>query len=170
MKLLKTGTDQELTIERVLHAKSYALTLNKTLCTGCGICVEACPREAMETKTFPKVEGGKTQSPTVQIDEEKCHYCGICDSICPFGAIDVMVDGQHLISVVERESFPQLIREIEVDATKCDLDCTECEEACPLELIQVNVQGPSGKKVQDVESWPDREELQVVVDIDRDLC
>jgi len=170
MKLLKTETDEELTIERVLQAKRYALTLNKGLCTGCGICKEICPREAIEIKKFPRTEENKMKPPTIDVDEQKCHYCGMCDPICPFGAIKVKVDGEHLISVVEMESFPQLIREIEVDATKCDLDCVECEEACPLELIKVSVQTPDGKIVRDIESWPDRESLKVVVDIKKELC
>ena len=156
MKQLKTQTDKELTIERVLHAKQYALTLDKELCTDCGICVEICPREAIEIKKSPKAEGDKTMSPTIDIDEQKCHYCGICDPICPFGAIEVMVDGEHLVSVVEAESFPQLIREIDVDTTKCDLDCVECEEVCPLELIKVTVQDPDGEKVEDIESQLDK--------------
>ena len=170
LKLLKTETDKELTVERILHAKHYALTLNKALCKGCGICEEICPREAIEIKKIPKAEGNKMRPPTIYIDEQKCHYCGMCDPICPFGAIEVKVDGEHLASVVEKESFPQLIREINIDTPKCDLDCIECEEACPLELISVSVQGPDGEKVEDIESWPDKENLRVVVDIEKDLC
>ena len=170
LKLLKTETDKDLTVERILHAKHYALTLDKALCTGCGICKEICPREAIEIKKFPKEEGDKVKPPTIDVDEQKCHYCGMCDPICPFGAIEVKVDGEHLISVVEKESFPQLIREIDVDTTKCDLDCVECEEACPLELIKVSVQTPDGEKVKDIESLPDKEKLRIVVDIEKDLC
>ena len=170
LKLLKTETDNELTIERVLHAKRYALTLDKGLCTGCGICLEVCPREAIEIKKLPKADGDKLKPPTIDIDEEKCHYCGMCDPICPFGAIKVKVDGEHLISVVETESFPRLIRDVDIDTTKCDLDCVECEEACPLELIKVSVQTPDGKTVKDIESRSHKENLKVVVDIKKELC
>jgi len=170
MKLTKTETDNELTIERVLHAKRYALTLDRRLCTGCGICMEICPREAIEIKKFAKVDGIKLKPPAMDIDEEKCHYCGMCDPICPFGAIKVKVGGEHLISVVETESFPQLIRDIDVDTNRCGLDCVECEEACPLELIKVSVQTQDGKTAKDIESWPDKENLKVAVDIKKDLC
>ena len=170
MKLLRTETDKELTVERVLHAKRYALTLDKELCTGCGICKEICPREAIEIKKIPKAEGTKVKPPTIDVDEQKCHYCGMCDPICPFGAIGLKVDGEHLISVVETESFPQLTREIDVDTTKCDLDCVECEEVCPLELIKVSVQSPDGEPVKDIESRSDKEHLKVVVNIEKDLC
>lgn len=170
LKLLKTETGKELVIERVLHAKHYALTLDKELCTGCAMCKEICPREAIEIKKFPRTRGDKMRIPTVDIDEEKCHYCGMCAPICPFGAIAVKVDGEHLISVVKTESFPQLIRDIEVDTTKCPLDCVECEEACPLELIKVSVQTGEGEKVRDIEAWPDKENLKVIVDIEKGLC
>lgn len=170
MKLLKTETDNELAVERVLHARRYSLTLDKTLCTGCGICKEICPKEAIEIKTVPKADGEKAKPPTIDVSEEKCHYCGICESICPFGALKVRVDGEHVIPVIKTESFPQLLREIEVDTTKCDVGCVDCEEACPLNLIKVTVRTPDGEEVKDVESRPDKENLTVDVEIKKDLC
>jgi len=170
MKLLKTETENQLVVKRILHAKCYSLTLDKALCTGCGICKEICPREAIEVKTVPKVEGDKARPPTIDVSEEKCHYCGICESICPFGALKVTVDGEHVIPVIKSESFPQLLREIEVDTTKCDVDCVDCEEACPLNLITVTVQTPDGKEVKDVKSRPDKEKLKVNVEIKKALC
>ncbi|MHA2315393.1 MAG: 4Fe-4S binding protein, partial [Candidatus Hermodarchaeia archaeon] len=50
MKELKTETENMLTIERILHAKRYSLTLDKILCVGCEICQIVCPREAIEIK------------------------------------------------------------------------------------------------------------------------
>jgi len=170
MKLMKTDTDNELTVERILHAKRYSLTLDKTLCTGCGICKEICPREAIEIKKVPKAEGEKAKPPTINVSEEKCHYCGICESICTFGALKVRVDGEHVIPVIKTESFPQLLREIEVDTTKCDVGCVDCKEACPLNLIKVTVRSPDGEEVKDIESRLDKENLRVDVEIKKDLC
>jgi 4Fe-4S ferredoxin len=170
MKLLKTETENQLVVERILHAKRYSLTLDRTLCTGCGICKEICPREAIEIKTVPRAEGEKAKPPTIDVDEKKCQYCGICESICPFGALKVRVDGEHVIPVIKTESFPQLLREIEVDTTKCDAGCVECEEACPLNLIKVTVRTPDGEEVKDIESRPDKENLTVDVEIKKDLC
>jgi len=170
MKLLKNETENELTIEMILHAKRYSLTLNKTRCTGCGICMEICPREAIEIRKTPKVEGEKAKPPTIDISEEKCHYCGMCDPICPFGALKVRINGEHMIPVINNESFPQLIREIEVDTTKCDLDCVDCEKACPLELIKVSVHAPDGEEVTDIASRQNKENLTVTVDIEKDFC
>ena len=170
MKLLKRETEKELIVERVLHAKRYSLTLNKTWCTGCGICVVVCPREAMEIKRVPKVEGGGAKPPIIDIDEQKCQYCGICNTLCPFGALEHRVDGKPWIAVVETESFPQLVRDIRVDTQKCEVGCVECEEVCPLELIKVGVQTPDGEEVTDVESRPHREGLVVVVDLNQVHC
>jgi len=170
MKLLKNETENELTIEMILHAKRYSLTLDKTTCTGCGICTEICPREAIETKKTPKADGEKTKPPTIDISEEKCHYCGMCDPICPFEALKVEINGEHMIPVIDSKSFPQLIREIEVDATKCDLDCVDCEKACPLNLIKVSVHDANGEEVTDIKSRPNKENLTVSVDIEKNFC
>ena len=169
MKLLKNETENELKIEMILHAKRYSLTLDKTRCPSCGICMEICPREAIEIKKTPKGDGEKVKPPTVDINEEKCHYCGICDSICPFGALKVRINEEHVVPVIDSESFPQLIREIEVDATKCDLDCIECEKECPLNLIKVRVVAPNGE-VTDIASRPSKENLRIMVEIKRDFC
>jgi len=170
MKQLKTETENELKVERILHAKRYALTLDKNLCTGCGICKIICPRESIEIKAIPKTVGQKVKHPAINVDEQKCHYCGVCNSMCPFGALKVQVDGQHVIPVIKTESFPQLIREIEVDTKKCKLDCVECEKACPLKLIKVSLQTPDGKEVTDVKSASNKENLSVFVNVKKDLC
>jgi len=173
MKQLKTETENELKVERILHTKRYALTLDKNLCTGCEICKIVCPREAIEIKTIPKTAGQKAKHPIINVDELKCHYCGVCNSMCPFGALKVQVDGQYIIPVLKTESFPQLIREIEVDTKKCKPDASalaECEEACPLKLIKVSWRTPEGKEVADVKSIPNLENVSVSIDIKKDLC
>jgi len=173
MKQLKTETENELIVERVHHAKRYSLTLDKGLCVGCEICKIICPKEAIEIKAFPKVEGDKAKRPVIDINEQKCHYCGMCDVICPYGAVTVRTNGEPVIPVVKTESFPQLLREIEVDATKCEVGCVECEEACPLSLIKVTVRTPEGEEIQDLESIESRsnkDKLTVTVDIKKELC
>jgi len=173
MKQLKTETENELIVERVHHARRYSLTLDKGLCVGCEICKIICPKEAIEVKKFPKVAGDKAKRPVIDINEQKCHYCGMCDVICPYGAVTVRTNGEPVIPVVKTESFPQLLREIEVDATKCEVGCVECEEACPLSLIKVTVRTPEGEEIQDLESIESRsnkDKLTVTVDIKKELC
>jgi len=170
IKELKTENQGDLTIQRLLHAKHYELTLNKTLCVGCEICKITCPREAIEIKKHPKQQGQRTQRPTFDVSAQKCTYCGMCESICPFDALRTKINGQHLASVVEKESFPTLIHEIEVDETKCTPDCVECEKTCPLYLIKVNLITPDNKEIsrKEAESYPNRNRLRVHVDIKKE--
>jgi len=154
----------------VLHTKRYSLTLNKNKCTGCGLCMEICPREAIEVTRTPKAEGEEAKPPTVAISKEKCNYCGMCEAICPFGALSIRINGEHVVPVVNSESFPQLVREITVDETKCGLECLDIEEACPLNLIKVSVHTKDGKEVTDVTSRTNKKNLKVTVEIDKESC
>jgi 4Fe-4S ferredoxin len=154
----------------ILHAKRYSLTLNKNKCVGCGVCMEICPQEAIEVTRTPKAKGEEAKTPTVTISKEKCHYCGICEAICPFAALTTKINGEHVIPVVKSESFPQLIRKITVNETKCGLECTKIEEPCPLDLIKVSVHTKDGKEVKDASSRADKKNLRVTVEVDRESC
>jgi 4Fe-4S ferredoxin len=158
-------------LEWVLHVKDYKLILDKNRCAGCQICSLACPKEAIKVEKRLKLNGEKTSKPLVDVDLAKCNFCGICDILCPYGAIDVNLDGKHILSVVEKESFPQLIRDIQVDTGKCPIDCIECEEACPLDLIKVSWLTPDGKAVESVSALePEKSEPKLKVDIQREHC
>ncbi len=50
--------------------------VDETKCTGCGICLNVCPVEAISM-----IDG------KAQIDKEKCTNCGVCASACPINAI-----------------------------------------------------------------------------------
>jgi dissimilatory sulfite reductase (desulfoviridin) alpha/beta subunit len=45
--------------------------INKEMCTGCGICVEECPADAITLEDDGAV-----------IDEEECIRCGNCHDVC----------------------------------------------------------------------------------------
>lgn len=53
-----------------------ALKVDAEKCTGCGICVEGCPVEAISLKNDKAV-----------IDESTCIECGLCVDECPNDAI-----------------------------------------------------------------------------------
>lgn len=52
------------------------LRVNKTICLGCGLCVRACPLEAIS------LVGG-----IAVIDRKRCNTCGACVEACRQGAI-----------------------------------------------------------------------------------
>jgi heterodisulfide reductase subunit A len=52
--------------------------VNTELCNGCGLCIPACPSQAISLD--PK-------SGCVIVDEVRCQSCGECMAICPVGAI-----------------------------------------------------------------------------------
>ena len=138
MKLTFTETEEQMIIERILYTRRYSLILDKNRCVGCEICQIICPREAIEIIKPVKTEGEKLKHPSIKVDEKKCSFCGICDAICPLGAFALKINGDETVPVLEKESFPHLIRQVEVDESKCPSDCDECQKACPFNLIQVS--------------------------------
>jgi 4Fe-4S ferredoxin len=153
LKALKKDAADALTLEWVLQVKNYRLTLDKNRCVGCQICSLACPKEAIKTQKQPKIEGLKTQKAKIDVDLAKCNFCGICDVTCPYGAIKVTLNGSNDLSILAKDSYPTLVREIKVNTSHCPTECVECETACPLKLIKVTqTQG------------------QVNLDIDKEHC
>ena len=172
LQTLKKDAADALTLEWKLQVKDYRLTLDKKRCVGCQICTLACPKEAIKTQKQPKPAHGKAVKAKVDVDLTKCNFCGICDVTCPYGAIQVTLNGKHDLSILAKDSYPQLAREILVDTSKCDKECTECESACPLELINISKVGFDGQPIQDFNalSPTEKQRVQLEVDIQKDAC
>ncbi len=172
LKAVKKDSTDTLTLEWILHVKRYKLALDKERCVGCQICSLACPKDAIKIEKQPKVQGQKAKKALVEIDLEKCNFCGICDISCPYGAIKLTLNGEHVLSVLDKESYPQLIRDIKVDTHKCPKDCVECEDACPLSLIKITRVGYDGNPVENVTSLTpsQRKRVQINLDIQKEYC
>lgn len=172
LKRLKNDTADTLTLEWVLHVKNYKLTNDRKRCVGCEICTLACPKEAIKLEKQPKTIGEKAKKAWVDIDLAKCNFCGICDVACPFGAMKMTLDGQHVLSVVEKESFPQLIRDIRIDAGKLNISRVDGEKACPLGLIKVNRPLADGRPIDtSATNIPEEnQDVRVNFEIDKDHC
>jgi len=172
LRTTKKETDQSLSLEWALHVKNYQLNLDKNKCVGCQICTLACPKEAVKTTKPTKTQQQKTQKATVDIDLAKCNFCGICDATCPYGAIKLTIDGKHILSVIEKQSFPTLIRDIQADPSRFPTNHKEAEDACPLSLIKITYSTPDGKPTEDPTSLtePDRSWYKTNINIDKDHC
>ena len=55
-----------------------AVKIDKEKCTGCGLCVDTCPCEAIEVKDGVAV-----------INEDECTECQVCIDECANGAISI---------------------------------------------------------------------------------
>jgi Fe-S-cluster-containing hydrogenase component 2 len=56
--------------------------IDRSICTGCGKCVDVCPPRAIEL-----------HHKKAHIEEEFCEECGYCAPECPFQAIVVPFPG-----------------------------------------------------------------------------
>ncbi len=112
------------------------LILNTDTCTGCGVCAESCPEEAITVSMVgaTKREKGITYASPIEIDQEKCSYCGVCQIMCPFDALTLTVDGVERLPILEKEGFPQYDQVANIDQEKC-IKCTICEDVCPRDAI-----------------------------------
>jgi 4Fe-4S ferredoxin len=172
LQIVKKETAEELSLEWVLHVKNYKLSLDRNTCVGCQICSLACPKEAIKTEKQAKTHGEKTHKAKVDVDLSKCNFCGICDITCPYGAIKVTVDGKHVLSVLDKESFPQIIRDIKVDPTKFSPYGNKGKDLCPLNLIRVHFLTADGRPVENIGFLGESERRGITanVEVDKEHC
>jgi NADPH-dependent glutamate synthase beta subunit-like oxidoreductase/NAD-dependent dihydropyrimidine dehydrogenase PreA subunit len=64
------------------QSRGFSVTVNQSLCRGCGRCLQACPYQAVGLKA----NGASGFSAVV--DEALCKGCGNCISVCPSNAAD----------------------------------------------------------------------------------
>jgi 4Fe-4S ferredoxin len=155
LKMLKTDDGKTLHIERNLYTKRYVLEVDRDICKGCATCEQLCHTGAITVEPREKeVIDGKERAVKawIDIDETLCDHCGMCEGICPYNAITHTVNDEPIILVVEKGSFPQYIREVEIDESKLDKSHVETD-GCPLHLITVTANGDTTVEL-DLEHCP----------------
>jgi heterodisulfide reductase subunit A len=58
------------------------------LCSGCGVCIKACPFNAIEEEELLD-KRRKTKRVVARVIEGVCTGCGNCTAVCRMGAIDL---------------------------------------------------------------------------------
>ncbi|MBI2916362.1 MAG: glycyl-radical enzyme activating protein [Chloroflexi bacterium] len=66
------------------QAPDPVLVFQAAKCTGCGLCIEACPLRALQLVQDPEGNGAG-----VQIDRSRCQPCQACVASCPDDALQV---------------------------------------------------------------------------------
>jgi len=124
-----------------LYTESAELLYSGDECSGCGICVSVCPKDAMmlqavEPEIKERVDEYKEiirgRDP-IRLDADKCALCGVCAAICPRNALKIMFKGEEKQLIVEGGGLPDKIEfrgKIETDPTKCPCSCTICKDIC----------------------------------------
>jgi len=72
-------------IERLhpVRQRARRAVVNRLRCTGCGMCGEICPYDAVRVNYLAVV------------DAQRCTGCGLCVQNCPQGAIRLIGEGQE---------------------------------------------------------------------------
>ena len=174
-KIKEIESKKTFRLERNLLSSFSSLVLDKESCNGCGICVEVCPKEAITQDTGVVEKGVFVKKPKINIDSKSCILCGECVALCPLKALVMKVDGEEISIVEKNESFPSLLKGIEVlketvsvyddgcfsldtlhktdhtELSRCSPECeVRCQNECPTEAISVSAQRSDSGNIEKI--------------------
>jgi electron transport complex protein RnfB len=121
------------------------------ICTGCGVCVDMCPRNLIElydasAEVFVMCKSHDKGAQVRKICEVGCVACGACERVCPYEAV-VVKEG---LAVIDHEKCkkcglcarqcPYNVISAEKKTNRAFITdacngCTICEKVCPVNAI-----------------------------------
>ena len=76
-------------------------------CAGCSICVELCPKKALQEGPLLEIAKG-LDAPPVLIDLDACVFCGMCVNFCPLKAFQMTVLEKRPVNEVAGKAAAQI--------------------------------------------------------------
>ncbi|MDI6733413.1 MAG: CoB--CoM heterodisulfide reductase iron-sulfur subunit A family protein, partial [Planctomycetota bacterium] len=75
--------------------------INELLCTGCQMCINACPYKAIELKDIRNRQGQLIRQ-VARVNEGLCQGCGVCVAVCPSKCPD-------LAGITEEQVYAEIV-------------------------------------------------------------
>jgi len=81
-----------------VHTTNYLPDIDTSACTGCGLCIDVCPVDAIGLVSENGTED--TAADVARVNEDICLGCGVCVRNCPVSAIRLTERDQRVITPV----------------------------------------------------------------------
>ena len=103
------------------------------ICTGCSLCVSACPNKVLQPAFLEYGLIGVMQ-PNMSYHKGLCEFdCTLCSEVCPTGAIvPITMEQKHLLQIGQVQ-FEKKNCVVETEKT----DCGACSEHCPTKAVHM---------------------------------
>ena len=103
------------------------------ICTGCSLCVSACPSKVLQPSFLEYGLAGMLQ-PHMDFHAGLCNFdCTTCGEVCPTGAIRPLTVDQKHVTQIGKAHFIKANCIVETDGT----DCGACSEHCPTKAVHM---------------------------------
>jgi Pyruvate/2-oxoacid:ferredoxin oxidoreductase delta subunit len=79
-----------------VHTTNFLPAVDTERCSGCGLCVEACPVEALAIVSAN--DPGDRRSKVARVDEERCLGCGVCVPACKRAGLALTPRGDRVLT------------------------------------------------------------------------